>query len=335
MGCVTRKPAPMAINMNAEQIFRMLENSGFHVLGLGGGFVRLEDPSCILRGFETFLEYAWIIILFITGVLLFGWAVAIIRGAKNGPDNLLINLRNLVIIFGTLSAVKPIVNFIYGGNIFARGCDVIRVSLAEIGSALDLQNAKLSLCEDVVGLGSCAPVNDFYGAGEPVDIAAVTEPGRGISSARESGKDVIIVRDGREYIRSGGSRAWRNNNPGNIICSDFAQRQGSVGCAGRFAVFPDEATGMAAITANLRTSAYQTGRARGCPSLPAGSLGAAICRWAPPTENDTKAYQRMIEKRTGIPVNTQMSSLDDAQLGRVANTIRAMEGWKQGTEKAV
>lgn len=170
--------------MNIETIFRLLKNAGFHVLGTDGVFIHLEDPSCILRSFETFLNYSWIAITFITGVLLFGWAIAYIRGAKN---DLFINLRNLVLIFGALTAIKPVVNMIWGGDVFARGCKTINVSIAEVRRILDAQNLKLSkhnpddLFEDIdiYDTGSVgseelpyaqAPV---YSSGDPQSISVI------------------------------------------------------------------------------------------------------------------------------------------------------------------
>ena len=128
--------------MNIETIFRLLKNAGFTVLGTDGVFIHLEDPSCILRSFETFINYAWIFVAFITGILLFGWAIAYIRGSK--IDSLFTNFRNLILIFGTLTAVKPAVNMIWGDDVFARGCKTINVSIAEVRKILDTQNLKLA-----------------------------------------------------------------------------------------------------------------------------------------------------------------------------------------------
>lgn len=127
--------------MNIDTIFRLLKNAGFNVLGSDGVYIHLEDPSCILRSFETFLDYAWIAVTFITGVLLFGWAIAYIRGSK--ADSLFNNLRNLTLIFGILAAVKPAINLIWGGDVFARGCKVIKVSIYEVQKILDARNLKL------------------------------------------------------------------------------------------------------------------------------------------------------------------------------------------------
>ena len=127
--------------MNTDIILRMLQNSGFHILGTDETYLYLEDPSCILRSFETFIEYAWIIIVCITAMFLFGWAISMIRGAKT---DYFTNLRNLIIMFGTLSAVIPIVNLIWGDDLFARGCRTIRVSIAELNEILDARNLELS-----------------------------------------------------------------------------------------------------------------------------------------------------------------------------------------------
>ncbi|MDE6570779.1 MAG: hypothetical protein K2L95_00980, partial [Alphaproteobacteria bacterium] len=127
--------------MNTETILRLLKNSGFHVLGADGQFVYMEDPSCILRSFDTFIEYAWLAITFIAGMLLFGWAISMIRGVKN---DLMTNLRNLMLIFATLAAVHPIIHLIYGDDLFARGCRTIQVSHDEVNRLLDARNAKFA-----------------------------------------------------------------------------------------------------------------------------------------------------------------------------------------------
>ena len=127
--------------MNTEIIKQLLANSGINVIGSDSVSVYIEDPSCILRGFETFIEYAWIIITTITGVLLFGWAISMIRGAKN---DIFTNLRNLLIMFATLSMVIPIVNVIWGDDLFARGCKTIAVSIDDVNTLLDARNRKLS-----------------------------------------------------------------------------------------------------------------------------------------------------------------------------------------------
>lgn len=333
--------------MNTETILRLLKNSGFHGLHADAEFIYMEDPSCILRSFETFVDYAWIILTGITGILLFGWALSKIRGAKN---DIFSNMTNLILIFGVLSVIKPILNTIYGDDLFGMGCNTIKVSISDTNKLLQmrqdtLKNATDDLYEkiDIYDSGvnypdvplhelpySVAPIS---GAGTPADMDALpaTSPSPVIYadaqsvSATESGKDVVYTMpDGSRVKRSGGSRAWRNSNPGNIRYSDFAVRVGAIGRAGGFAVFPDEATGMYAIEALLRTDSYNK-----------LTIAGAISRYAPPSENNTAGYHRHIEQLTGLSINKRMSDLTASELTAVANAIRTIEGWKVGTVQRI
>lgn len=353
--------------MNTDAILRLLQNSGFHILGMDGTFLYLEDPSCILRSFETFIEYAWLAIVCITGLFLFGWAISMIRGAKT---DYFTNLRNLIIMLGTLSAAVPIINLIWGDDLFARGCRTIKVSIEEVNEILDARNLELSKYDefklyeniDIYDSGAVpyadAPLmasdtpenletlsvtpdtntmrpasNTLSAPTEPsrktettpkvTDKKYATRPNQAVlmaSKAKASNNDVVYTApDGTQFRRTGGTRAWRNMNPGNIRYSDFAKRAGAIGEAGGFAVFPDEETGMRAISQLLRSDSYNR-----------LTVAGAISRYAPPVENNTAAYHKQIQDLTGLSINRRMSDLSDAELSRVANAIRQIEGWKQG-----
>lgn len=161
--------------MNADTIIRLLTNSGFHNVRVDPDFVYMEDPSCILRSFETFAHYAWVAIMILTGLMLTGWAISMIRGAKN---DFFTNLRNLIIIFGVLSIAKPIMNLIYGGDLFARGCHTISVPMTEMNRLLDARNSKLKsrdeydLYEDFDIYDSGAPIHEI-----PFSDAPLTSSG--------------------------------------------------------------------------------------------------------------------------------------------------------------
>ena len=138
--------------------------------------------------------------------------------------------------------------------------------------------------------------------------------------AIQSGKDVIFVAaDNTQYKHVGGTRAWRNNNPGNIRMSDFSRRAGAIGEAGGFAVFPDEQTGQRAVKQLLRGKSYNN-----------LTIANAVSRYAPPSENNTVAYQRSIERLTGLSINRRISDLSDAELDKVVGAIRQIEGWRPG-----
>lgn len=128
----------------------MLERSGLRVNGIDDSFVYLEDPSCILRGFETFLGYAWDILLLITAFLIMGWGISMIRGAKNDIIN---NMKNLILIFGILTALPLILNVIYGGDLIGAGCKTLKVSISEVNEILatkvQTKSLDASLYEDI------------------------------------------------------------------------------------------------------------------------------------------------------------------------------------------
>lgn len=126
---------------------------------------------------------------------------------------------------------------------------------------------------------------------------------------------------GRGLMRQGGTRAWRNCNPGNIERGAFAKGQGAIGDDGRFAVFPDEAKGFAAVIALLQREDYRD-----------LSLNDAIFRYAPPNENSSQRYVDFISRRTGIAPATRLATLGDGALRALAEGIKVIEGWKPGSE---
>lgn len=413
--------------METATIIRLLSNAGFRVLGTDGANLYIEDPSCILRSFQTFTEYAWIILTFITGMLIFGWAISMIRGAKN---NIFINLRNLTIMFGTLAAAGAILNMIYGGDLFARGCQTVAVDINTVNEMLDMRQKKMSpqqtdlyesidiydsgvvranvtgnntdddndntstgntVIGDEISIpddadGKIVPISqklsdtdkakllgilrrapdgpltiprdniktddDVFNKlpnGElPIEnIPSVNEPRdrmipapsqrdatannpsahhpsnpseQEYTSAVALGRDVVYTTaDGRRVRRTGGTRAWRNLNPGNIRYSEFSRNAGAIGQAGGFAVFPDEETGTRAISSLLRGQSYNN-----------LTIARAITRYAPPSENNTAAYHRRIQQITGLNINRRISDLSDGELSRVVDAIRAIEGWEAG-----
>lgn len=413
--------------METATIIRLLSNAGFRVLGTDGANLYIEDPSCILRSFQTFTEYAWIILTFITGMLIFGWAISMIRGAKN---NIFINLRNLTIMFGTLAAAGAILNMIYGGDLFARGCQTVAVDINTVNEMLDMRQKKMSpqqtdLYESidiydsgvvranvtanntdddndntstdntVIGDEISIPddaddkfipisqklsdtdkdklldilrrapdgtltiprdqiktdndaLNKLPNGGLPIEnIPSVDElrdrlipapsqrdatannpsthhpsnpSEQEYTSAAALGRDVVYTTaDGRRVRRTGGTRAWRNLNPGNIRYSEFSRNAGAIGQAGGFAVFPDEETGTRAISLLLRGQSYNN-----------LTIARAITRYAPPSENNTAAYHRRIQQITGLNINRRISDLSDGELSRVVDAIRAIEGWEAG-----
>lgn len=346
--------------MEIETILALLNNSGFHNLGADSANIYMEDPGCVVRSFQIFLEYAWSVLLFITGILLAGWAWAMIRGSKNAESvSVMNNVKNLILILGTICAVPVFVNTIYGGDLIGQGCKTVAIPLEKVNALLDMRNDKMKKYDEfqlyeelniydsgvnmaqmpysVASLsasgtpGVINPNTDNNTSGQlqpstntTINTTPVlrTESTQNMTPVRAiaSGKDVIYVAtDNTQYKHVGGTRAWRNNNPGNIRMSEFSRRAGAIGEAGGFAVFPDEQTGARAVKQLLTGNSYKN-----------LTIANAVSRYAPPSENNTVAYQRSIERLTGLSVNRRISELNDAELDKVVNAIRQIEGWKPG-----
>lgn len=141
------------------------------------------------------------------------------------------------------------------------------------------------------------------------------------ASSPRRGVVVYQSEDGSETIREGGSRSWRNNNPGNIEDGRFTQRCGSIGTDGRFAIFPDEELGLRCISRLLLTPSYKK-----------LTLKRAILRYAPSNENDAEAYAQDVSDRTGIGLDQIVGELSDDQRDRIAAAIQIHEGWRAGRE---
>lgn len=328
------------------QVARLLENAGIRFLRADDIYFYIEDPGCVVRSFQTFFEYAWTILVFITGILLAGWAWAMLRGSKNAQlASIANNLRSLLLIFGTIAAVPVFINTLYDGDLIGHGCKEVKIPTEKIQQLLDMRKEQLNrgnrddLYEefDIYDSGlsyygedsSTTSTPETEGAqpipSEPTPTATEPAPSNPDSnttpvSARASGNDVIYVTpDNTQYRHVGGTRAWRNNNPGNIRMSSFSRQAGAIGEAGGFAVFPDERTGMRAVKRLLLGDSYKN-----------LTIADAISRYAPQIENDTAAYQRRLAQLTGLSINRRISELNDTELEKVANAIRTIEGWRPG-----
>lgn len=151
--------------MEIEKILLLLKNSGLNVHGVDSNFIYFDDPSCIYTAFDNILHYTWIVILVLTGIMLFGWALLYI---KNGVkiNDLFNNAKTIILIFCVLSLVKPIVNFIYGDNLFGRNCEVMKVSLSNVQELLNVRKQTLSNMDE----------NSLYESFDMVDSGIVGEP---------------------------------------------------------------------------------------------------------------------------------------------------------------
>lgn len=115
-------------------------------------------------------------------------------------------------------------------------------------------------------------------------------------------------------VHVNGSRAWRNNNPGNIKAGPFATAHGAIGSDGTFAIFPSLDVGRAAQQTLIENRyANQT-------------IEQMIRKYAPASENDTENYINFVHNATAIDSNRTINSLNAADLQSVIDAMDKIEG---------
>lgn len=137
------------------------------------------------------------------------------------------------------------------------------------------------------------------------------------------------------FQKVGGSRAWRNNNEGNLEFGKFAKAHGAIGTDGRFAIFPDEETGRRAKEAlifesnggkYLANNPLDYGKGIGYRDK---TLLQMIAAYAPSGENNTARYQKTILSAVGGR-NKKMRDYTADERQAIMQAMRKVEGWKAG-----
>lgn len=137
------------------------------------------------------------------------------------------------------------------------------------------------------------------------------------------------------FQKVGGSRAWRNNNEGNLEFGKFAKAHGAIGTDGRFAIFPDEETGRRAKEAlifesnggkYLANNPLDYGKGIGYRDK---TLLQTIAAYAPSGENNTARYQKTILSAVGGR-NKKMRDYTADERQAIMQAMRKVEGWKAG-----
>lgn len=125
--------------------------------------------------------------------------------------------------------------------------------------------------------------------------------------------------NGSILLRSGGTIAWRFNNPGNMRPKSNGKYHGQIGIgdtkSGKFVIFESYSTGRAEKKALLRRKYNQY------------SLKDAIYIYAPPNENNTEEYIDFLVRETSIQRATLISNLDESQLEKLMDAMQEKEGF--------
>lgn len=129
---------------------------------------------------------------------------------------------------------------------------------------------------------------------------------------------------GNMTIRSGGTRAWRNNNPGNMVANHYTmgteRSSKAIGKAAGFAIYPDYKTGHQALMDML------SGKKWGAKTLQQASIDY--------TPDNPKHIDSIVEE-TGFDRTRKISSLDPIEFEKYWKAIEKIEKWKVGKEEFI
>lgn len=146
---------------------------------------------------------------------------------------------------------------------------------------------------------------------------------RYVKAEEGSGRSVIYTDDkGKQWKFEGASRPWRNQNPGNLVPGKVSKRNGAIGTAGGFAIFPDYETGHRALLDSLKNAHGNK------------DIAALMEDYAPRKENPTDKYIAFVKKLTGVQGNKKIRDFSSAEFEKLWQAIERMEGWgkdKEGT----
>ncbi|MEM8213548.1 hypothetical protein Q4R51_20260, partial [Morganella morganii] len=237
-------------------------------------------------------------------------SINMFRDAKNG-------------IYKVQAGIRAGSEIIPGGNIFKAGIDnkIVEKTKAKI----EKDGLKKTLSDGWGGLVS------FMASGSSSQSSATSV------SAPSKNKRIYNNSDGG-FAREGGSRSWRNNNPGNVEYGDFAKRFGAIGTDGRFAIFPTEEAGKKAKEHLI----FESGGARQLSTK--GDYGAGLgyrdktlsqmlTAYAPPEENPTDVYIKRVLSAVGS--EKRMGDYSTEERAVILEAMKKVEGWRVGEEYAL
>lgn len=168
-----------------------------------------------------------------------------------------------------------------------------------------------------------ALLGDPVNVGEALADAAFVPRDRQDSSAQAELQthvaDLLPTSTISTVLEPGAPRGLRNKNPGNVEAG--ADRwDGQTGSDGRFATFESPEAGIRALARTLITYQDKHGL---------NTVEGIIGRWAPPGENNTKAYARAVADAVGFEPTAQLDLKDAKVLQALTRAIIRHENGRQ------
>ena len=129
---------------------------------------------------------------------------------------------------------------------------------------------------------------------------------------------IYTATDGKHYRFYDGTWAWRNHNPGNVKSGFYSARHHQIGVTHHLAIFPNDRDGHAALIDVLRAKYNNY------------SIHRMIYKFAPPSQNPTKKYEKYLRKVTGVYGNEKIKDFTPTQFKKFWEAIQYFEGYKAG-----
>ena len=122
------------------------------------------------------------------------------------------------------------------------------------------------------------------------------------------------------YLKVGGDRNWRLNNPGNLKHGKFTKENGAIGSDGVFAIFPTFRVGYLAQAKLLNQSKYKNERVKDFIKI-----------YSPASDgNDVEKYTNFLTKRIKNIKNKRLGSLPNEKLYTLIWWMSIYEGMHAG-----
>lgn len=252
-------------------------------------------------------------------------------------DKILTNISNAIV--AVAEAIGRFLTKITGGDgdeavkmwdAFAERAERMAKSIENVVLGLEKILKLVGLINDkeVSGAGASATwlLNKLSGGTLAPNAPGGTNTGNAVPPDDRTTMEKILPKalGGRDAPQAGdGSRAWRNNNPGNIKMGPLARSLGATEADEKgFAKFPSYDAGRKAQEKLLFEGANYKDK----------TIAEAIKTWAPASDgNDPNGYAQLLAKAAGVSVDTPLASLDAEQRGRLLDAQQKKEGWTPGT----
>jgi Hemopexin len=217
--------------------------------------------------------------------------------------------------------LDSVVNWTNGKVYFFRGDQYLRYDLA--GNAAD-GGYPQPIAGNWAGLGE-AGFGDGLNA-VWIRLAAAGSSGPApVSGSASSGDDHGGWVRLPDELRVGGTLAWRNNNPGNLLPGRVPYKTALAVDRRGLAIFPTYDHGWTALREVLRSNTYGP-----------LTIADAMAKYAPTGHgnNDPALYASLIRKNAGLEPSRVVNTLSDDEMEKFMLAIKQVEGFKEGTAYA-